>query len=417
MKTESSSLLLATTRRTANPSGRLRVAASAGAMLDILRDHWLHAAGDAAATGLAVSRIDYEMMVGGANGGRATRLSGAFFADASRAAGQKAAPVGDDRVPGFALVRKGSLRREVLAAALHVPARRVGAGAAEVLNSPAEGHALVRFRFGRAGGTLPLSVIAHMYEGSSPGGSKAFAAMTKLRRHGLDSSAGGVGGGGRVARPIAYVPRWRMILREDVTGATLRHLPATKQEAGAGAIGRLLARLHRAPPGVARGPAATRDAADLESLVALAIEVMPYQLAAVAGAHADVRRDFAKLPAHEPRLIHGDFQPRHLLIDGNDAVLLDCDSVGQGDPARDIGTFLAHLRLLTLRGGEAWPEMELAFLAGYGALDPALESRTIAYLKAELLALACRCAFSTPQRENVRPLLHQIGRGVPALAV
>lgn len=416
MKTESNTLLLAARRTKANSCGRSRVAASAGDMLDVLRGHWLHAAGGGTKTNLAVPRIDYEMMVGGANGGRATRLFGVIFADASRAAGQRTAPVGDDRVPGFALARKSSLRRAVLAAVLRVPARRMGAGTAEVLNNPFEGRGLVRFRFGRTGGALPLSMIAHMYERSSPGGAKAFAAMTQLRRHGIDGGDGGIGGGGRVARPIAHVPRWRMIVREDVSGAALHDLAVEEQTAGAAAIGRLLARLHRAPLGVARGPAATRDAADLETLVALAVEVMPYQLSALAGAHADVRRDFAKLPAHEPRLIHGDFQPRHLLVEGNDAVLLDCDGVGHGDPARDIGTFLAHLRLLSLRGGEAWTELELAFLTGYGGLDPALESRTIAYLKAELLALACRCAFSAPERENVWPLLHQIGRGVPALA-
>jgi hypothetical protein len=339
-------------------------------------------------------------------------LLGVLHGHWPRAAGGGERSVDDNRLPALALVYQDALRRQVLAAALRVPARRVGGGSAEMLAGPINGRGLARFRFGASRGSLPASVIAHMYAGPSRRGAEVFATMKRLRRHGFD----GHDGDGRVARPMVHVPRWRMTVREDATGTALGGLPNEKQAEGAAAVGRLLARLHRAPLRMASAAAAPPDASGLETLVALAVEIMPYQLAAIAGAHAEVRRDMAAMPAHEPRLIHGDVRPRHLLIDGKNAVLLDCDGVGHGDPARDIGTFLAHLRLLSHRGGEPWPESELAFLAAYGALTPGLESRTIAYLKAELLTLACRCAFSTRERSLARPLLRYISDDVPVLA-
>ena len=369
MKSEPSNRVTVSEPNGAGKCGWSHVAASAGAWLAVLHGHWPLATG----------------------GGERS--------------------MGDNRLPALALVYEGALRRRVLAAALRVPARRVGGGGAEMLAGPIKGRGLARFRFGASRGSLPASVIAHMYEGSSRRGAEAFAIMKKLRRHGFDCN----GGEGRIARPMVHVHRWRLTVREDAAGTALGGLADEKQAEGAAAIGRLLARLHRAPLRLASA-AAPPHASGLETLVALAVEVMPYQLAAIAGAHADVRRDLAAMPGYETRLIHGDFQPRHLLIDGGNAVLLDCDGVGHGDPARDIGTFLAHLRLLSHSGGELWPDSELAFLAAYGALTPGLESRVIAYLKAELLTLACQCAFSTRERNLVRPLLSYVGDDVPVLA-
>jgi aminoglycoside phosphotransferase (APT) family kinase protein len=369
MTTKSRDRDIATALEKARARGRLRVVASPGARLGIPRGH--------------------------------KRL-----AELNKT---KRPPLDDDRLPGLALVRHGALRSQVLAATLRVPELPVGGGA-EVLNHPIEDRGLVRFRLGASRGPLPPSLIAHLYEESSRRAGTAFAAIENLHRNGFD------GGACRVPRPIAHVPYWRMMLREDANGTALRDLPRAKQAEGAAAIGRLLARLHSAPLHLSATAAAARDAEDLETLVALAIEVMPYQLAAMAGAHVKVRRDMAALPAHKPALIHGDFQPRHLLIDGRNAVLLDGESMGHGDPARDIGAFQAHLRRLTHRGAKPWPELELAFLAGYGGLTPALEARAIVYLKAELLTLACRCALSPRERIMVRPLLRYIGDDVPVLA-
>lgn len=49
-------------------------------------------------------------------------------------------------------------------------------------------------------------------------------------------------------------------------------------------------------------------------------------------------------------LVHGDFTPKNVLIDMNQAVLLDWECVHVGDPAFDPATLIAHLALKSLRG-------------------------------------------------------------------
>lgn len=67
-------------------------------------------------------------------------------------------------------------------------------------------------------------------------------------------------------------------------------------------------------------------------------------------------------------LVHGDFSPKNLLVDGEDVVLLDWEVAHWGDPSFDIGFMLAHLWLKAMRPG-ASPQALLgaarAFLRGY----------------------------------------------------
>lgn len=49
-------------------------------------------------------------------------------------------------------------------------------------------------------------------------------------------------------------------------------------------------------------------------------------------------------------VIHGDFYPDHVLFDGHAARLIDLDEAAIGNPAIDIGLFLAHLERNSLRG-------------------------------------------------------------------
>lgn len=69
-----------------------------------------------------------------------------------------------------------------------------------------------------------------------------------------------------------------------------------------------------------------------------------------------------------PRALHGNFQPRHVLLADDGVALLDFDRAARGNPAADIGNFLANLELMVL--ARQMPEatataLRSALLVGY----------------------------------------------------
>lgn len=77
-------------------------------------------------------------------------------------------------------------------------------------------------------------------------------------------------------------------------------------------------------------------------------------------------------------LVHGDFSPKNLLIDGSDVVILDCEVAHWGDARFDVAFCLAHLLLKLFRRGAPAPAFLsaiLAFLAGYRRCGPAVLDR------------------------------------------
>ena len=80
-------------------------------------------------------------------------------------------------------------------------------------------------------------------------------------------------------------------------------------------------------------------------------------------------RPVAEALAKRPvRSIHRDFYPDQVIAQPHDLVLLDLDLYTMGDPALDVGNFVAHLQELGLRSrGEAraFREVEAAFVDAY----------------------------------------------------
>lgn len=55
-----------------------------------------------------------------------------------------------------------------------------------------------------------------------------------------------------------------------------------------------------------------------------------------------------RIEATHEALVHGDFSPKNILINGNRMVLLDCEVAWYGDPAFDVAFLLSHLFLKSL---------------------------------------------------------------------
>lgn len=108
----------------------------------------------------------------------------------------------------------------------------------------------------------------------------------------------------------------------------------------------------------------------------------------------------ARAPDDQHVLCHGDFTPGQLVRLEEGLGLLDLDTASLGDPACDIGRFLAYERV---RRARSVPEQALtgdagaAFLTAYGSAlgtadDPACEARVRAYHQLNLVLIALRAA-------------------------
>jgi streptomycin 6-kinase len=166
-------------------------------------------------------------------------------------------------------------------------------------------------------------------------------------------------------------------------------------------VGRALAALHRQePPGV---PGLTRQAeAHQLASVAEAVGVLCPALAARAlRAAATLGGALLDLPREE-RPLHGDFYAAQVLLAQQRVVLLDLDSMVRGDPALDVGNFIAHLILENLRGALSARRVATAtesLVTGYRRYNPSCPPDRISlYTGAGLLKRGLK-PFRSRQRE------------------
>ena len=220
---------------------------------------------------------------------------------------------------------------------------------------------------------------------------------------------------------VGYRSSLRVLVTEAVPGEPL--LPtlvrdAQSADANADAIshvceavaaaGRALATLH-----VRGGPSspmrAVRAAPNVAAELQLLAPVWP-EIAATIGsllAAGPVARQFSAAPVW----CHGDFTPSQVLYppDGPCGVV-DFDTASWGDPAMDLGRFIAHLDLLVskLRGSPDWlfqAQLATAFLRGYAdaagrlRVESALLQRVAAY---RTLSLARSAIHACRQLKQAR---------------
>jgi aminoglycoside phosphotransferase (APT) family kinase protein len=137
-------------------------------------------------------------------------------------------------------------------------------------------------------------------------------------------------------------------------------------------------------------------------------------------AHDLARRLAARL-VDEPqadRPIHGDFYARQVLVGGDTAAILDLDEAALGNPAIDLGNFVAHLERDALRGDLSPGRVESlkdAFIDGYRVASRNSIRRTIQlYAAVGLLRLAPQ-AFRYDRQPNWREQTEAIVERTEAL--
>jgi Ser/Thr protein kinase RdoA (MazF antagonist) len=173
----------------------------------------------------------------------------------------------------------------------------------------------------------------------------------------------------RVPRLSGCSDHYQMLAFEWMPGRTLEGaLNADPPDlTGVAVAGAALAVLHDQNPWRLAPRDRRKDEATLRNVAQVIRYLCPDRGEFAAGlAHHLAERLHEAAPV--PRALHGNFLARHVLLAGASVTLLDFDRAARGNPASDIGTFLANLELMVLsqRMSEATAfALRNALLEGY----------------------------------------------------
>jgi Ser/Thr protein kinase RdoA (MazF antagonist) len=223
------------------------------------------------------------------------------------------------------------------------------------------------------------------------------------------------GGLWRAARPVDYVPRWRLLLQEAVPGRDFRLVfseltpddgrPEKLARARdlLGAIARAVRSLQGAPvpPG-----SPVLDFARLYASQERNLQYMGALQPELAAELAAIRKEVARL-ARVTRsaplvLSHGDFAHGNVLIEGDRVGIIDFDKAGAAEPAFDMAYFLTHMWSFGIRHPKRMPHVMALWRhmrEVYLALAPEVSS--------ERLALYEALDFASYVLRNFRKQSHQ----------
>ena len=108
----------------------------------------------------------------------------------------------------------------------------------------------------------------------------------------------------------------------------------------------------------------------------------------------------ARFTTLAPSFIHADFSPDQLLLDKGQLGVIDLDSVCLGDPAIDVGNFMAklHRSAVFSRVGDAFRQLATYFLSEYQVRLPEhrVVDRVHVFLSASLVRRALRAFEKRP---------------------
>ena len=128
-------------------------------------------------------------------------------------------------------------------------------------------------------------------------------------------------------------------------------------------LGTILGTIHAKAPA---SPALRETLSDTSLFEELRVD--PYYRTA-ARAHPDLAPRIALLiasmdrPAGERTLVLGDFSPKNILVHSGGLILLDFECAHAGDAAFDLGFFLSHLLLKTIRAAANDRQLASRYLA------------------------------------------------------
>lgn len=142
---------------------------------------------------------------------------------------------------------------------------------------------------------------------------------------------------------------WKQLLLDGPAG-----LDGRANRRISGALGTCLAAIHRQTAG---RPELQSQFGDTQVFVELRVDPFYRRIAQVSQQAAPyIERLISEMFATAVCLVHADFSPKNVLIAGDRIVLVDFETGHYGDPAFDLGFFLSHLLLKSIRHAARFAE-------------------------------------------------------------
>ncbi len=243
--------------------------------------------------------------------------------------------------------------------------------------------------------------ILKLYKMRTDRGRFVYGCMKRLWMNGFD-----VKSSIRIPKLIVYLGEWNALFMEDVDAVSLSMLSGDYLVNGLQRAGQALNKLHSAPIHLDHQHTVDDEIELLRERVNFVSLLVPELGDAVTKTLLDVTNRLNQCRQFESTPVHRDFYEKQILIDGDQTILLDFDTLCMSDPALDVGNFIAHLTLNSLQGNFNVAGADDIFNDAY---DPSQSSefreRVAAYTQSSLLRLACLYAIWPRWRHVCEPLL------------
>ncbi|MBZ5641256.1 MAG: aminoglycoside phosphotransferase family protein [Acidobacteriia bacterium] len=183
----------------------------------------------------------------------------------------------------------------------------------------------------------------------------------------------------RIPQPLHHFEDLRMIIQEKARGTKLRSFLGDGNDISfnhARMTGQWLAKLHNMPLESLRECAYEAEKASLRTFVDALKNDQPQLESELRQYAAAIEQRFDLFQGVAATHVHGDFHPDHVYVANNFVTVIDFERFCIGDPARDLGSFVGHMRTTaySLEKSIEFADREIdAFLESYfGAMPEAL---------------------------------------------
>jgi phosphotransferase family enzyme len=198
----------------------------------------------------------------------------------------------------------------------------------------------------------------------------------------------------RIPRPVQHFPDLGLILQGKAGGSKLRSYVGRGNSASLSYMrmtGLWLAKLHNLKVPSPQTCTYVNEIASLRMFVAALSADQPNLAAELQSRAATLEHAFAGFQHVPATIVHGDFHPDHIFVGGDFVTVIDFERFCVTDPARDLGSFIAHMRTMACLSGRsslAANREADAFLDSYFSAIPWMQRTEIARRIAPYAALS-----------------------------
>lgn len=170
-------------------------------------------------------------------------------------------------------------------------------------------------------------------------------------------------------RPLSYLDRAGYVLYEELAGESLRAVPVRSRQFSAliRPVARALASFHAVPSAGIRRLLWKNELAVINDNARVVMKRLPSGRRVIRDAHGTLVRMERALWDADRTIVHNDFQASNVIQNAGNIGIIDFTMSGCGNPAIDVGNFLAHLTVMLYGkvGKRRVAEMRKVFIAEY----------------------------------------------------